>query len=104
MSKSIEKKLAAIQRTFIQGDAKHLSFEIVYDRRTGEPFRIIQEKNLNGLKHFILKSEMTPGTVTLSEQGIALRFTNDKSKISSLSESVAYKLRQKIFSNWFGKC
>ena len=66
--------------------------EILYDKVSGEQYRVKKTSNVNGIDHLQLVSETTQKTVYLSKFAVDERFSSQKEDVQSFGQRMIVRL------------
>jgi len=66
--------------------------EILYDKVSGEQYRVTKTSNVNGIDHLQLVSETTQKAVYLSKFAVDERFSSQKEDVQSFGQRMIVRL------------
>lgn len=66
--------------------------EILYDKVSGEQYRVKKTSNVNGIDHLQLVSETTQNAVYLSKFAVDERFSSQKEDVQSFGQRMIVRL------------
>ena len=66
--------------------------EVLYDKVSGEQYRVTKTSNVNGIDHLQLVSEATQKTVYLSKFAVHERFSSQKEDVQSFGQRMVVRL------------
>jgi hypothetical protein len=67
---------------------------VLYSAVTNEPFSLVEEKVINGIRHARLINQKTGDAFLLSEESLRLRFTSEEQNPAEVAERRMIKLSQ----------
>jgi hypothetical protein len=67
---------------------------VLYSAVTNEPFSLVEEKVINGIRHARLINQKTGDVLLLSEESLRLRFTSEEQNPAEVAERRMIKLSQ----------
>ena len=67
---------------------------VLYSAVTNEPFSLVEQKVINGIRHARLINQKTGDVLLLSEESLKLRFTSEEKKTAEVAERRLIKLSQ----------
>ena len=67
---------------------------VLYSAVTNEPFSLVEEKVINGIRHARLINQKTGDVLLLSEESLKLRFTSEEQNPAEIAERRMIKLSQ----------
>ena len=73
-------------------DTESKNGAILFDKKSGEQYRVKKITNVHGINHFQLASEITEQTLFLSEFAINERYSSQKSETKSFGDRIIVRL------------